>query len=58
MRQSQFSPYPQEIEHPRCDRCGVPMWLTQIQHDKPEHDKWTFKCPACESERTEIVKYR
>ena len=58
MRQFNITVYPQEIVHPQCDRCGVPMGLARIEPDKPNHDKRTFECPACKGEITEIVKYR
>lgn len=32
---------PIDIEHPKCTACGVSMWLTRIEPDKPDHDKRT-----------------
>jgi hypothetical protein len=47
----------QEIEHPRCAKCDVPMWLTRIEPDFPQHDKRTFECKACGGTTTIVVKY-
>ena len=58
MRQSQINRYPCEIEHPLCDRCQVPMWLARIEPDKPDHQKRTFECPACDAVIIEVVKYK
>jgi hypothetical protein len=46
---------PIDIEHPKCTACGVSMWLTRIEPDKPDHDKRTFECQACGSTTTAIV---
>ena len=48
----------QEIEHPRCTRCGAPMWLARIEPYEPDHDQRTFECPACGKSTTEIAKHR
>ena len=45
-------------KHPRCKECGVPMWLTRLVPDRPDHDKRTFECKACGASVTEIVKYK
>ena len=33
------------------------MWISRIEPDKPDHDKRTFECPACDGVMTAIVKY-
>ena len=58
MRESHYIPDPPNVEHPRCSQCGVPMWLTRLEPDKPDHDKRTFECKACGASVTEIVKYK
>jgi hypothetical protein len=46
-----------EVEHPKCGKCGVSMWLARIEPDKPDFDKRTYECPVCENVVAEIVKY-
>jgi hypothetical protein len=58
MRESHYIPDPPNVEHPRCTQCGVPMLLTRLEPDKPDHDKRTFECKACVASVTEIVKYK
>ena len=36
-----------KVEHPQCDDCAVPMWLTRLEPDKPDHDVLTFECKSC-----------
>ena len=42
---------PSDPPHPRCPTCGVPMWLTSIQHyadgDRTK-DRLHYECKACE----------
>jgi hypothetical protein len=57
MRTSQFMPPLQDIERPKCPKCGTPMWLARIEPDKPHHDKRTYECSACDNVVTEIVKF-
>ena len=45
-------------KHPTCEACGAPMWLARIEPDRPDHDKRTFNCLACDEIATEVVKYR
>jgi hypothetical protein len=47
----------QEIAHPLCDKCQMPMWLTEIEPDFPHRDKRTFECKACGGTTTIFVKY-
>ena len=60
MQHSQINSNPEtkEIGPPRCDSCAVPMWLVQIEPDKPDHDRRTYECPVCDNIATEVVKYR
>ena len=37
-----------KVEHPQCDDCAVPMWLT--------HDVLTFECKSCGAIVIEVVK--
>ena len=39
-------------------KCSAQMWISRIEPDKPDHDKRTFECPACDGVMTAIVKYR
>ena len=57
MLESHCIPDASTIEHPRCKECGVPMWLTRLEPDKPRHDKRTFECKACGATVNEVVKY-
>jgi len=58
MREFHYDAGKLEIIHPRCKRCGAPMWLTRLEPDEPDHDKRTFECKACGKTEVEIVKYR
>jgi hypothetical protein len=58
MQHSCIQQLSQEIEHPRCAKCGVPMWLTRIEPYEPDHDRRTFECQACGNSEFEIVKFR
>jgi hypothetical protein len=58
MRQFQSIPHLQEIVHPTCAKCGVPMWLTRIEVDGPGSQTRTFECQACQNEAIEVVKYQ
>jgi hypothetical protein len=57
MRQSYSSPYPNEIVHPTCARCGAPMWLIRIEPDEPGKALQTFECQACGNSTDEVVKF-
>ena len=46
------------VERPPCPRCGTQMWISNIEPDKPSHDRRTFECPRCQWEVTEVVKFR
>ena len=46
MQHSYIHQLQQEIAHPRCARCGAPMWLTRIEPYEPDHDQRTFECQA------------
>jgi len=58
MRQTHSVIFPDEIEHPACARCGVPMWLSRIEPEEMDTDRRTFECKACGATTMEIVKYR
>jgi DNA-directed RNA polymerase subunit RPC12/RpoP len=58
MGASYFIPRPQIGEYPKCAKCSAQMWISRIEPDKPDHDKRTFECPACNGVTTAIVKYR
>ena len=57
MRKSTFIVRP-ELELPECVKCGAQTWIAQIEPDKPDYDKRTYECPACENVVIEVVKYR
>ena len=58
MQHSYIQQLQQEIEHPRCARCGVPMWLTRIEPYAPGQEQQTFECQACGNSLVEVVTYR
>jgi DNA-directed RNA polymerase subunit RPC12/RpoP len=59
MRKSKFIPRPQAgTELPKCPKCGAQMWVARVEPDKPDYDKRTYECPACENVIVEVVKYR
>ena len=45
------------FEHPPCEQCKAPMWLTRLKSGEPDHSKRTFECKACGATQVEIVKY-
>jgi hypothetical protein len=57
MRKSTFIVRP-ELELPECVKCGAQTWVARIEPDKPDYDKRTYECPACENVMIEVVKYR
>ena len=56
MQHSYIRQLQQEIEHPRCARCGAPMWLARIEPDGPSLEKRTFECQVCQYEAIDIQK--
>ena len=56
MQHSYIQQLQQEIKHPRCTRCGAPMWLTRIEPDGPDLEKHTFECQVCQYEAIGIHK--
>ena len=58
MRYPQYTPPKISFEKSACPKCGERVWLIQIEPDKPNYDKRTYKCSACENVVVEIVKYR
>jgi hypothetical protein len=55
MQKSHYVADTLSVDHPRCKECGVPMWLTRLEPDKPDHNKRTFECKVCGASVTEIV---
>jgi hypothetical protein len=55
MRKSDFIVKRKRIFHPNCAHCSVPMWLSQIDDEMPDHQR-TFECPQCERVAIRIVK--
>jgi ssDNA-binding Zn-finger/Zn-ribbon topoisomerase 1 len=55
--QCDFVSWDRPIPEP-CPKCGATMLLARIEPDKPDHDKRTFKCSACEHSETMVVKYK
>jgi len=51
-------PPKQEMLHPSCPDCGMPMLLARIEPYQPDYDKRTFECQACLKEVIKIVKYK
>ena len=47
----QNSIVPPEPKHPLCPICGVPMWVTFVEHipGKPLKDRLHYECRACEA---------
>jgi hypothetical protein len=37
--------------HPKCSRCGVPMWLVDFQHapGDPPSKRWHYECKVCDA---------
>jgi len=46
------------IKAPICPTCQSSMLLNRIVPDRADHEMRTFKCPRCEDEIFELVKYR
>jgi|SRR6516162_2763926 len=47
---------PRVFMRPACPTCGSRMLLVRIFPDKPGHDQYTYECPRCADEITEIVR--
>ena len=47
---------PRAFMRPACPTCGSRMLLVRIFPDKPGHDQYTYECPRCADEITEIVQ--
>src|SRR3974390_2940182 len=47
---------PRVFMRPACPTCGSRMSLVRIFPDKPGHDQYTYECPRCADEITEIVQ--
>jgi hypothetical protein len=59
MVQTQLSPrFEPHIDHPLCERCGVPMWLVRIVQTAPEQEKRVFSCAVCELEQAVVIEKR
>jgi hypothetical protein len=58
MSQAHTRNYPDEIVHPTCVTCGAPTWLTRIEPDAPDHEKWMLECQACGNSTMDTVKVR
>jgi transposase-like protein len=43
---------------PVCPNCQSTMSLSRIVPDKADHETQTFKCHRCETEVSELVKYK
>lgn len=52
------TPQTEAIVRPLCSKCGAKTWLSRIEPDSPGHEKRTFECPACDSEISEVAKFR
>jgi|RhiMethySRZTD1v2_1073278.scaffolds.fasta_scaffold114239_4 hypothetical protein len=41
----------EQVPHPRCPECDVPMWLTRVEHlnGSPVKQLLHFECKVCES---------
>jgi hypothetical protein len=57
MQTSHFINRP-DVELPKCRECDVSMWLARVAPDKPDHDKCTFECSACNAMIIQIVKHK
>ena len=44
----------QEIEHPLCPICNVPMWLVKVYLGEIA-DKQQFECKVCDREESRTV---
>jgi len=41
---------------PVCSKCGVPLWLTRIEPDKPGFARRSFECPRCQNQISEVIE--
>jgi len=39
--------YPEEIAYSPCPHCGVLMWLTRVEPQGTDQNKYTFECSPC-----------
>jgi DNA-directed RNA polymerase subunit RPC12/RpoP len=47
---------PRVFMRPACPTCGSRMLLVRIFPDKPGQDQYTYECPRCADEITEIIQ--
>jgi len=40
-------------KHPICPTCGVPMWMTFVEHipGLPAEDRFHYECKGCDAKR-------
>jgi transposase-like protein len=58
MTTEEIGPTTNEVNTPKCPRCGAPMHLERIEPDKPQHDRRIFHCTTCGESVSKTVKYR
>jgi hypothetical protein len=52
------TPYSNSIVRPPCSICKMPMLLSRIDPEKPDHNIRTFECRGCGHFESFVVKYR
>ena len=58
-RPNNFRPSVPPLGQNRCPKCGVPMFMSQIDpSDKPDYDVRTFECQRCDYSETITVQFR
>jgi hypothetical protein len=58
MHEAQIQPPNDAVGLPVCPNCRSKMSLSRIVPEKADHETRTFKCPCCENEVSELVKYK
>jgi hypothetical protein len=44
------------VSGPTCEKCGLPMLLSEIQSDQRKFEIHLFECPQCRAQEAHIVK--
>jgi ribosomal protein S27AE len=51
-----FDPTIPPVGQRRCPKCGLPMFLSQIEPTETLQDQRTFECVRCAYAETEVVQ--
>jgi hypothetical protein len=44
------------VSGPTCSKCGLPMFLSEVQSGKQKWEIHLFECPQCRAQEAHVVK--